>query len=370
MAKRLVFKFGTNSLRNKEKDIDVARISGYVADIAEQIKNGNNAIVITSGAVGLGAKKLGLDPKNTSKNSLFDKQACASVGQPHLMKIWEDCFAAHNITIAQILLVEDDFSNRRRYLNLRNTLNRLLECGVVPVINQNDAVSTSEIETVCFSDNDKLSALVASKLDADMLVIISDIDGLYDKNPKEHKDAKHIKVVEEITPEIEALGSGASSGGRGGMITKIEASKVVTNSGALAVILNGNREHVIQSFFNGDEIGTKFLPNKTLSSKARWIAYATNIEGKIYINQGAERALTQENKSLLPVGVTKLEGKFSQGDVISILNSEEKEIARGIANYNSPDFEKIMGEHSEDIPKILGFKISDDIISKDNLVIL
>lgn len=371
MEKRIVFKFGTNVLRNSEGVLDENRIKGFAKSIAEIKKNGSDVLVITSGAVGLGAKALGIDPRDKSKDSLFNKQACASVGQSHLMKFWEDAFHEFGIIVGQILLTEDDFSTRKRYLNLRNTLNRLLECGVIPVINQNDVVSTSELSNVCFSDNDKLSALVASKLDADLLVILSDIDGLFDKNPKEHADAVHIKTVEEITPEIEALATGASKGGTGGMITKIQASKVAVNSGAMAVILNGKKEGIIDDFFLGKDVGTKFLKNhKIMSSKARWIAYATNIEGGVKINSGAKIALIENNKSLLPIGVIEVQGEFQAGDVITISDEEDREFARGVANYSSEEARKIVGVHSDEIQSILDKKISDDIISKDNLVIL
>lgn len=369
MKKRIVLKFGTNVLRNKNGQMDVAKVNSFTADISKLIFEGNEIIIVTSGAVGLGAKKLGLNPKEQTKNSLFDKQAAASVGQPYLMKIWQEGFAKFDVPVAQILLTEEDFSNRKRYLTLRNTLNRLLECNVVPIINQNDAVSTSELENV-FSDNDKLSALVASKLDADMLVLLSDVDGLFDKNPKEFEDAKLIKLVEKITPKIEKLATGASLGGTGGMVTKLQASKVVTNSGATSSIINGKIEGIIGQFFEGKEVGTKFLPNKTLSSKARWIAYATSVSGILTVNSGAKVALVEKKTSLLPIGVVHLSGEFNSGDVVAIHDASGTEFARGVVNYSNLDFEKIMGVHSEKIQEILGYKISDDVVSKDNLVIL
>lgn len=378
MKRRIVLKFGTNVLRNDEGEIAIERINSFIEQMAKLIEENNEVIVVTSGAVGLGAKKLGINTKGSQKNSLFDKQAAASVGQSLLMKIYEDGFDKFNITVAQILLTEEDFSNRHKYLSLRNTLNRLLELNVVPIINQNDAVSPSELEHVAFSDNDKLSALVASKLDADLLVMVSDVDGLFDKNPKEFEDAKLISTVDKITPKIEALATGASAGGRGGMITKLLGAKVVTNSGGKAVIINGKVEGIISKYFeaaaaNADtnnKVGTEFLPNKTLSSKHRWIAYATNIPGILKVNAGAKKALVENKTSLLPIGVTGIEGEFGQGDVIAIVDEDNNEFARGIANYSSVDFEKIIGVHSDKIQEILGFKISDDIISKDNLVIL
>lgn len=371
MGKRIVLKFGTNVLRDAQGEIAIERVDSFIEQMASLVTLGNEIIVVTSGAVGLGAKKLGIDTKVPRKSALFDKQAAASVGQSLLMKIYEDCFEKFNITVAQILLTEDDFSNRHKYLSLRNTLNRLLELNVVPIINQNDAVSPSEVEHVAFSDNDKLSALVASKLDADILVMVSDVNGLYDKNPKEFEDAKLISTVQEITPEIEKLAGGASSGGRGGMVTKLQGAKVVVNSGGKAVILNGKVEGSIFDYFSGCVKNcTEFLPNASpLSSKARWIAYATNICGFLAVNGGAKDALVN-NKSLLPVGVVDVEGEFAAGDVVIVQDEAGTEFARGVANYSSDDARKIIGVQSSEIQEILGFKISDDVISKDNLVVL
>ncbi len=364
--KRIVFKFGTNILRNEDGDISLARLYSFIEDIARLYKEGKEVLIVTSGAVGLGVKKLGLKTPETT----VDKQAAASIGQPMLIEIWQDGFDRFGINISQILLIEDDFSVRKRYLSLRSTLSRLLEAGIVPVINQNDVILPSELEHVSFSDNDKLSALVASKLDADLLVMVSDIDGLYDKNPKEFPDAKLIPVVNKITPKIEKSASGASAGGRGGMITKLNAAKVVTNSGADAMIVNGLVVGIIRKIFTEESTGTLFLSNNKLSSKRRWIAYATNVRGEIVVNSGAKEALVDKQKSLLPVGVLAVKGKFDAGEVICILDENGHEFARGVANYDSVECEKIMGSHSADIKKILGCARSDDLINKDNLVVL
>lgn len=366
-VKRVVFKFGTNILRNDDGDISLTRLYSFIEDISKLYKKGKEVIIVTSGAVGLGMKKL--SPAKTL-NATVDKQAAASIGQPMLMKIWQEGFETYNIVVSQVLLTEDDFSNRKRYLNLRNTLNRLLECGIIPVINQNDTVSSSECKHVCFSDNDKLSALVASKLDADLSVMVSDIDGLFDKNPKEFKDAKLIPVVERVTSKIEKLASGASLGGRGGMITKLSAAKVVTASGSIAMIVNGKTQGIISKIFNNEEVGTVFLPTNKLSSKHRWIAYATNLRGGIIVNEGAKKALVEKQTSLLPIGALAIQGVFDAGEVISILDDKEVEFARGVANYSSVECEKLTGAHSDKIKEILGYKQSDDVVSKDNLVIL
>ncbi len=371
--KRIVFKFGTNVLRNEDKEISLSRIYSFIEDISKLQKQGKEVIIITSGAVGLGSKRLNID----SKVSLSVKQACAAVGQCQLMSIYEDGFNKYSINTAQILLTEDDFSNRVKYLSINNVLNTLLSLNVIPVINQNDTVSTTELEEagnplygVSFSDNDKLSALVASKLDADLLVILSDIEGLYDKNPKENSDAKLIPEVKKMTKEIESCASSASSGGRGGMITKLEAAKVVTHSGGYVVIANGKSPQIIKRLFSGEKTGTLFYPVEQMSQKRRWIAYATNISGQIIVNEGAKKAVIEENKSLLAIGILKINGKFNRGDVVSIVDENKKEFARGIANYSSQDCKKIIGVHSENIYDILGHKNYDAVITKDNIAIL
>ncbi len=372
-AKRIVIKLGTNILRGDDGHVSLPRIFSFIEDISNLVHNGKEVIVITSGAVGLGKKRLNLE--STEGTAL--KQACAAIGQCKLMSIYESGFDTYGLVAAQILLTEDDFSIRTRYLSLRTTLNKLLELGVIPVINQNDTVSTIEISPryadmqVCFSDNDKLSALVASELDADLLVILSDIDGLFDKNPKTNPDAKLIREVPEVTEEIYALGTDASEGGRGGMRTKLKAAQLVTRFGGKVLIANGKVPYIIKKIFNGEDYGTMFLPqNGGLSDKKRWIGYATNILGKIMVNNGAKRALIKETKSLLPIGVIKIINEFNKGDVVSIVDENNNEFARGIVNYNSEACEKLIGSHSDNIIDILGFKNYDAIITRDNITIL
>ena len=372
-AKRIVVKLGTNILRNSEGYVSLPRVFSFIEDMASLVKAGKEVILITSGAVGLGRKRLGLE--GTTGTAL--KQACAAIGQGKLMSIYEGGFDTYGLVAAQILLTEDDFSIRTRYLSLRTTLNKLLELGVIPVINQNDTVSNIEVDPryehmqVCFSDNDKLSALVASELDADLLLILSDVDGLYEENPKENPDAKLINVVEEVTDEIMALGTDASDGGRGGMRTKLKAARLVTRFGGKVLIANGKIPYVIGKVFAGEEIGTMFLPQTHgLSDKKRWIGYATNIIGKIVVNSGAKKALVEKEKSLLPIGVVDVVREFNKGDVISIVDEDDNEFARGIVNYDSEACRKVIGSHSDDIIKILGFKNYDAIITRDNITIL
>ena len=372
-AKRIVIKLGTNVLRNKEGEASLPRLYSYIEDISRLIKQGKEVILVTSGAVGLGRKKIGVE----KSDDIVLKQACAAIGQSKLMSIYENGFDTYGIKVAQILLIEDDFAQRRRYLSLRNTLNKLLELGVVPIINQNDTVSTLELETlykdaqVSFSDNDKLSALVASELDAELLLILSDINGLYDSNPKTNPAAKIINEVKDVTDDIMKMASGVSDGGRGGMKTKLEAARMVTRSGCKMLIANGKLPHIIEEIFNGADTGTMFLPaSESLSGKKRWIGYATNIIGKIVVNNGAKKAVLEKGSSLLPIGVIDVINEFKRGEVISILDENKDEIARGITNYNSDECKKIMGQHSDNIFDILGYKNYDEIVVRDNITTL
>ncbi|WP_101503203.1 glutamate 5-kinase [Brachyspira pilosicoli] len=372
--KRIVFKFGTNVLRNDEGYISLARIYSFIESIAKYKKMGKEVLVVTSGAVGLGAKKI--NATDLSEVSL--KQACAAIGQSQLMSIYEDGFSKFDIVTAQILLTEEDFSNRRRYLNLRSTLDTLLKYNVIPIINENDTVSSDELKLlydvtqISFSDNDKLSALVASELDADLLIILSDINGLYDDNPKTNPNANFIHEVFEVTKEIESLGLDASKGGRGGMKTKLQAAKIVTRSGCGLIIANGKTPNILNNIFNTKE-KTIFYPveeNNELNTKKRWIAYATTIIGKLVVNAGAKKAIIEKESSLLPIGVTKVVNNFKKGDIVSIIDEDGEEFARGIINYNSEDTNKIIGKHSDSILEILGYKNYDALITRDYIVLL
>ncbi len=372
-AKRIVIKFGTNILTNDEGEISLPRVYSFIEDVSRLKKSGKEIILVTSGAVGLGKKKL----KVESTDAVAMKQACAAIGQSQLMAIYENAFDQYNLVVAQILLTEDDFSQRKKYLSLRTTLNKLLELNVIPIINQNDTVSSIELNDlledmqVCFSDNDKLSALVASELDADLLVVLSDIDGLFDSNPKTNQNAKIIPVVKNFTEEIIDYAQGASFGGRGGMKTKLEAARLVTRTGGTVIIANGKIPSIIQEIFNQKETGTIFLPSEELlSGKKRWIGYATNVLGKIMINYGAKKAILEKETSLLPIGIVSIINEFKKGEVVSIIDENERELARGIVNYNSSECNQIAGFHSDEIIKILGYKNYDEVINRDNITIL
>ena len=367
-SKRIVFKFGTNIISNKNGNIALSRIYSFIESIAGLKEVNKEIILVTSGAVGMGAKILG-EIKNSDPVSI--KQAYAAVGQSNLMHFYREAFEKFNIKTAQILLTADDFSSRKRYLSLRNTLNTLLELDIVPIINENDVISTNELEyykengvTVCFGDNDKLSALVASKLDADILVILSDVDGFY------NKDMKLIPLIRKITPELESCCWKESTSDRGGMKTKIEAAEIVMHSGSMVVVASGKDSGIIEKIFNGKEVGTLFLPVEHLSGKKKWIAFATNISSYIKVNEGAKKALIEKKSSLMPIGIIEIKNSFKKGDVIGILDEHDKVFAKGMTNYASNECKKVIGKNSDETEKILGFKNYDTVITRDNIVIL
>ncbi len=373
-SKRLVFKFGTNALTAPDGGLALSRLYSFLEDMAALHAQGKEILVVTSGAVGMGRQLLGHTPVS---EAVSFKQACAAVGQTRLMQFYQDGFSQLGITAAQVLLTEDDFADRARYLSLRDTLNRLLELKCIPVINQNDTVSPNELRgykdkgvKVCFSDNDKLSALVTAGMDADLLCVLSDVDGLYDADPRKNKLAKHIDVVKQITPEIEALGFCASSRGRGGMKTKLEAAKIVTRSGAAMVIAWGQQPGAVSKLWGKEYKGTLFLPTAHLASKKLWLAYATNVSGGVAINAGAVKAVIEKGSSLLPAGVVGVAGEFERGDAISILDESGRELARGLANYSSSECAKLAGCSSHEIAQKIGSKNYDEVVHRNNIVLL
>jgi glutamate 5-kinase len=367
-ARRVVVKVGTNVVMADDGTLALGRLYGLIEAVAGERRHGREMVVVSSGAVGLGAQRLDLAGR---PKTLALKQACAAIGQGRLMSIWSEAFEKVGVIAAQVLLTEDDFSSRGRYLALRATLEELLRLGAVPVLNENDTVGTAELETAAghvFGDNDKLSALVASKLGADLLVILSDVDGLHTANPARSGGARRIPVVAEVTPAVRALADGGGARGRGGMATKLEAAAIATASGALAVVASGRRPGALEEVLSGADAGTLFLPKSSLTGKRRWIAWAALPSGAIRVNDGARTALVSGKASLLPAGVTGLEGEFEKGDVVRILGRDGAEIARGQVNYDRADAERLVGRRSGEArggtPK--GY---DALVTRNNVVV-
>lgn len=377
-AKRIVIKLGTAVLMKDDGSVALSRFYSFVESIAELNRAGKEILVVTSGAIGLGSQRLQLDQR---PKMLPLKQACAAVGQGKLMTLYADAFDKHGIITAQILLTQEDFSNRRRYLNLRNTIGELLKCGVISIINENDTVSVAELEIVKstrhhqinFGDNDKLSSLVASEMDADLLIILTDVDGLYNADPRVNADAKLISLVTQIGPEIEALADEkdslpTSKMGRGGIKTKLAAAKVASQSGCATIIAGGKIPLIISRIFEGEELGTLFLPVSELRGKKRWIAFATTVKAALVVNEGACHALRKRKASLLLAGVVEVRDNFERGDVVSILDLNGQEFARGIVNYSSVEAKKIKGLHSNVIEELIENPNYDALITRDNIV--
>ena len=362
---KVVIKVGTRLLTYETGKLNLRIIEKLVREMADLKNQGKNVILVSSGAVGGGIGRLGLQKKPLS---IPERQAVAAIGQGLLIQFYEKLFSEYGHIVAQVLLTRDDLGERTRYINSCNTLSHLLKFGVIPIVNENDTTSTEEIE---FGDNDKLSALVATLIDADLLIILTDTEGLYTVNPRLDDSATIIPFVEEITPEIKnAAGKTEEVLAKGGMITKIEAAEIVMTSGIDMVIANGLQDNIIKRILEGEEVGTFFdSKNSFLRSRKRWIAFAQKLKGTIHIDPGAEQALVKEGKSLLPIGIVGIEGNFSKRDVVSVCGSGGQEIARGLVNYNSGELEQITGFKSYEIKNILGYPGHEEVIYRDNLVL-
>jgi len=366
-ARRIVIKVGSAVLTSSEQGLDHNRIERLVSDISTIMSQGREIILVSSGAIAAGLAKLGL--KKTRNMPLSVKQAAAAVGQSELMWTYEKIFASHGHKVAQVLLTREDLSNRTRFLNARNTIQTLLDYGVVPVINENDTVSVDEIK---FGDNDNLSGMVAHLSDAGLLVILSDIDGFYTADPKLDPSAVLVPVVEKITADVErGAGDAQTPVGTGGMRSKIMAAKKVGAIGIPMAIVNGKKNGAILALFEGRDIGTLFLPRpERQDSRKHWIAYAVCSSGRVVVDDGAREALIQKGKSLLPGGVVKVEGSFKIGDCVTCTDLEGNVFARGLAKYSSMDLDRIKGLKTSQIASVLGHKDYDEVIHRDDLVIL
>ena len=365
-AVRVVVKIGTSTLTYNNGKLNLFRIEKLVRELADLANQGKEIILVTSGAVGAGLDRLGSTER---PKTIPEKQAVAAIGQGILMHMYEKLFAEYGQIVAQVLLTRENSVKHKLYINSRNTLLTLLKMGVIPVINENDAIAIDELK---IGDNDTLSATVATIVDADLLIILSDIEGVFTANPQNDPTAQLIEGITDITPEIEELAGGAGSKlGTGGMYTKIQAAKIAVNAGVTMVIASGALEGVVRNILSGENIGTIFpAKEQHLQVRKSWLAFGAMIKGELVVDEGCEKALITEGSSLLSVGIVEVKGTFDQGNSVRILSKQGREIARGLANYNSEEIKKICGKNTNNISKILGSKLYDEVIHRDNMVIM
>lgn len=363
--RRVVVKVGSGLVADPERGPDPARIGPLAAELAAIMAGGVQVALVTSGAIAAGSARLGLGVR---PRSIPEKQAAAAVGQAALMWHYEQACAAHGLRVGQVLLTQEDVSARARYLNARNTILTLLDFGVLPVINENDTVAVEEIK---LGDNDNLAALVAGLVDADLLVLLSDTDGLYTGDPRRDPAARRIERVETITPEMEALAGAGGPLGTGGMVTKLQAGQKAMAAGIPMVIADGRRPAVLRALLRGEPVGTYFQPRTDrLAARKRWIAFALPLQGTVRVDAGARRALVERGKSLLPSGVVEVVGEFAAGDLVGVLDVEGREFARGLVSCDARELELLRGARTADIERVLGYRVSAEVIHRDNLVIL
>ncbi|MEI2783850.1 MAG: glutamate 5-kinase [Candidatus Competibacter sp.] len=364
-AQRWVVKIGSAMITNDGQGLDSFSIDAWVAQMAELHRAGRELLLVTSGAVAEGMRRLNWSQRPTA---LADLQAAAAVGQMGLVQAWESAFGHHGIQTAQILLTHEDAADRQRYLNIRNTLRTLLRLRVVPVINENDTVAFEEIR---FGDNDTLGALVANLVEAELYIILTDQQGLYDKNPRQFPDARMIREGRAGDATLEAMASGAGSLGSGGMLTKLHAATKAARSGAFTLLAWGREPDVLRRVSAGENFGTLLRPSQSpLAARKQWLAVQLQVKGRLHLDAGAVRALRADGKSLLPVGVTAVEGRFDRGDLVACLNPTGDEVARGLVNYDTEQALRLMGKTTRRIEALLGHVDDPELIHRDNLVLV
>ncbi len=364
-VKNVIIKVGSSSLCDDKGTIDQEKILGFISQIATLKRQGKQVTLVSSGAINAGVQTMNLRKR---PNTIPQKQALAAIGQANLMQIYENLFNLFHLRCAQILLNHEDFDDRKRLLNLNNTMDAMFDYDVVPIVNENDTLAVDEIKV---GDNDTMASLMVPVVDADLVILVSDIDGLYDKNPKDYQDASLISQVDGITPEIAAMAGGSgSSMGTGGMYTKIRAAKICNEYGCDMAIVNGQTPNVLVDFMNGEEVGTYFNGQlgRNLKSREYWIMYQTRSKGKIIVDDGCKRAI-KRHKSLLPKGIVDVSGSFTMSNVVDIVDQKDNLIARGITNYSSVEILQIKGHDSKDIESILTYKDYDVVIHANNMVI-
>ena len=364
-ARRIVVKVGTSLLAPPAGGVHARRFAELAGDIAALMKQDRRVVLVSSGAVGLGVRRLGL---RTRPVAIPEKQAAAAVGQIDLCRRFERAFARHGVPVGQILLTHGGLAERELFLNARHTLHELLEQRIVPLINENDSVATEELR---FGDNDRLAALVTNLCGAELLVLLTDIDGLHDRAPSE-PGAQRIAAVERVTSRTLALAGGSRSGvGTGGMLTKLEAARMAARFGVPTLIADGRRRRVLRRLLDAEDLGTLVWPARLrLSSRKHWIAFSLKPRGALHLDQGAARAVRQGGRSLLPIGIVAVEGQFGVGDPVRCLDPRGREVARGLTSYTSKDLEIVKGQRSPRISELLGYSNGDEVIHRDDLVML
>lgn len=359
-VKSVVVKLGTQLLSDPQKGLDTAFLGAVANQVMNLRQRGISVTIVSSGAVGAGLKELSLAKRPTD---LAQLQAVAAVGQRKLMDAWASACAGHNVPVAQILLTREDIDSRTRFLNLRNTIHAIHEFGAVPVVNENDTVSTDEIVKISFGDNDILAAMVAHSLQANLLVLLSVVDGLLDSN------GQPVRLVEQLDEARQLVRAEKSALGKGGMDSKLQAARMVTESGEAMIVADGRMKDILPRILDGEDLGTLFVPaTRKRSSRSRWIGAARPV-GAVIVDEGAARAVAEKNKSLLPAGIVRVEGTFERGDLIAINGTNGQTIARGLSNYSAASVEQIRGKKTAEVRELLGDAAYDEVVHRDNLVV-
>ncbi|MBK5274122.1 MAG: glutamate 5-kinase [Desulfuromonadales bacterium] len=365
-VKRVVIKIGSRVLTDDDGALDMSVIGRICGDIALLRERGQQVVVVSSGAIAAGRSELGLTDR---PKTIPQKQASAAIGQTRLMRAYEEALAPHGFKAAQLLLTSEDLGSRQRFLNARATIDTLLGFGVIPIINENDTVVVEEIK---FGDNDNLSAMVTNVAESDLLLILTDVEGLFNADPGRNPDAVLIPLVQGITRELERAAGGSASGvGTGGMASKVAAAKKAGRNGVATILIAGKCPGIIAAAMRGDEVGTLFLPSEAgLNGRKHWIAYTLKPAGRVTVDEGARNMLIRKGKSLLPSGVVEVEGRFERGACVRVCGPDGKEFARGLSDYSGAEISRLAGHKSSEIEDILGYRYADVIIHRDNLVVM
>lgn len=365
-AKRIVVKVGTSTITHETGKMNLFRMEKLVRELAGLANEGKEIILVTSGAIAVGQDRMGLKEK---PKAIPARQALAAIGQGILMHVYEKLFAEYGQTAAQVLLTKENSARHHQYMNSRNALLSILKLHAVPVINENDAIAVDEIK---IGDNDTLSATVATLVDADLLIILSDIDGLYTGNPQSDKNAEFIPEIHEVTPAIEKMAGGAGSQrGTGGMYTKLQAAKIAVNSGVNMVIASGAQDGAIREIIEGHEVGTLFRAKELhLRVRKSWLAFGKRLSGDLIVDAGCERAMLEDGSSLLAAGILSVDGEFKENSTVRVLSSSGREIARGIVNYDADVLCRLIGRKTNEFPELLQGKIHEEVIHRDNMVLM